>query len=149
MRQYHHLLTELTLRPWEISMLHCGCATGMFNTFSSSPSTHPYLTCSLLVEMTVPPSSSSLFHDSAADAYESALHSILSQEGRKAIWREYIHYTRARVTRTGQGFKRLLDCVQRCLVDVECEYVPLHGTESNGEDSTCEDYTFHNEVSLE
>lgn len=115
---------------------------------------------SLLVEVTVAPSSSSqsssllgegLFHTGPEEAYESALHCIHSCEDRKAIWMEYIHYMRPRGMLSQVGFQRFLDCVQRCILDVDWSRLYQHATITSMDTGiltfTCEDYTFHNEVS--
>lgn len=102
------------------------------------------------MELTVPPSSTAtpgaeLFHPSAEEAYESALHaSRLSATGHRAIWREYILYMRAKGVETAQGFKRVLNCVQRCVVDVPWTRPFTHPLPVS--DGMVEDYSFHNEV---
>ena len=108
-----------------------------------------------------------LFHQSAEEAYESALHQVLSPDGHRDIWREYIYYVRSKGVETGRGWQLLLDCVQRCVLDVGCTKVmprlpsgaiSSQGAEGSparsvvmgrqGEERTeCEDYTFHNEAS--
>lgn len=119
------------------------------------------------MELTIPPScgkGAELFHQSAEEAYESALHHVLSREGHKDIWREYVYYVRSRSVTTVQGWSMLLDCVQRCVMDVEwshsmpCPHVDTGGADCTNSTSspmasctddrdTYEDYTFHNEVS--
>ena len=117
--------------------------------------------CSLLVEVTIPPSSASgreLFHQSAEDAYESALHHVLSPEAHKDVWREYIYYVRSKGVKSAQGFRKLRDCVQRCVLDVTWKH-PMPrpqqqaveaGSGASSHQSPAEklfeDYTFHNEV---
>lgn len=100
---------------------------------------------SLLVELSVPPScgNGEFFHQNAEDAYESAIHLVRSPEGHKALWREYVHYMRSKAILSSQGFKALLDCVQRCLLDVEWVY---NGQDVATSDKANENYVFHNEV---
>ena len=59
-----------------------------------------------------------LFHRSAEEAYEAAVHSVHSLDGRKAIWREYILYLRSKGVSTVQGFRRLQSGVQRCVMNI-------------------------------
>ena len=116
------------------------------------------LVYSLLVELTVPPSCSSamgaeLFHASAEEAYESAVHSVHSADGHRAIWREYILYVRSRGIRTAQHFRTLLNCVQRCVMNVPWTRPlprPCGGGGPNGsqDEAVAEDYYFHNEVGV-
>lgn len=110
-------------------------------------------------------SGAELFHQSAEEAYESALHNVLSREGHKDIWREYIYYVRSKSVETAQGWRLLLNCVQRCVLDVEwshtmprlhvatdthdgdTNHTPDPTTGSLDKGDTYKDYTFHNEVS--
>ena len=103
--------------------------------------------CSLLVELTVVPSTSTsgeeLFHQSTEEAYESGIHAVRSSEGQKTLWKEYIFYLRSKAdSKDKEDFLRLVDGVHRCLLDVDCydRAIPL--------DSQCVDYSFHNEVRL-
>lgn len=119
-----------------------------------------YLSCSLLVELTIVPSTSvsggELFHQSAEEAYESGVHAVRSPEGHKTLWREYIYYMRAKVAGgSREDFQRFLDCVHRCLMDVEftstsgsgpCGPQPQASASSAGSCGSFTDYSFHNEV---
>lgn len=125
----------------------------------TTPSHHPP---SLLVEITTPPPSSTgaeLFHQSAEEAYESALLNVRNMESHKTVWREYIHYLRRQGVSTAEAFRRLISCVQRCMVDVQWTYsFPTltntnpssteldSNTSAKRETETYEDYSFHNEV---
>ena len=98
----------------------------------------------------MPPSSpatpgAELFHPSAEEAYESALHTVQSAEGHQAIWREYILYVRAKGVETTQGFRRLMNCVQRCVLDVPWTRPMMHPLPLS-DDAVVEDHSFHNEV---
>ncbi len=91
------------------------------------------------MELTIPPSSveTELFHQSAEEAYESAVHNVLSPEGHRAVWREYIDYLRSKGVRTAEGFKKLLDIVQRCVLDVDWRHTvpPRRSSARGGEHS--------------
>ena len=114
---------------------------------------HSILLCSLLVELTVVPCTSvsggELFHQSVENAYESAVHAVRSPEGHKTLWREYIYYMRGRVaTGNQEDFQRFLDCVHRCLLDVECSSTTSsRQSASQSTTGSNTDYSFHNEVS--
>ena len=118
--------------------------------------------CSLLVELTPVPSSSvsggELFHQSAEDAYESAVHTVCSPDDHMNLWREYISYMRSKVV-CGEpaDLQRLLDCLHRCLMDVDGCVATGQATTtpaaalgclaaSDPSADLCTDYTFHNEV---
>lgn len=117
-----------------------------------------YVCYSLLVELTVVPSTSvsgaELFHQSAEDAYESGIHAVHSPDGHKTLWREYVYYMRAKVADgSREEFQQLLDCVHRCVMDVDCCSATGGGQSSapasasaTGSGVLCADYSFHNEV---
>ncbi len=103
--------------------------------------------CSLMVELTVAPtantSGAELYHQNAEEAYEAAIHAVTSSEGHKAIWKEYVLYMKAKaVTGSCKEFLRLVDCVQRCVMDVS----DSADEESSTNSQRCSDYSFHNEV---
>lgn len=68
-----------------------------------------------------------------------------SAYGHMAIWREYILYMRAKGMETAQGFRRLLNCVQRCVMDVPWTR-PLTHPLPVSDGIVVEDYSFHNEM---
>lgn len=99
------------------------------------------------MELAVVPSISNtgaeLFHQSAEEAYESAIHGVQSPEDHKALWKEYIFYMREKsLNGDHNDFLRLVDCVQRCLMDVDVE-VDISNDENLAE---TKNYSFHNEV---
>ena len=105
--------------------------------------------CSLLVELTVVPSTSitgaELFHQSAEDAYESAIHALRSPKDHRALWKEYIFYMKAKSVNGGcDDFLRLVDCVLRCLIDVDDTCAT--DSEENSRETQITDYSYHNEV---
>ena len=99
----------------------------------------------------MPPSLSAsgceLFHQSVEEAYESAIHLVHAPAGHKAIWREYVVYLKSKALSTSQGFRALVDCVQRCVMDVAWSHPMQLEPQGSGDQSVLiEDYTFHNEV---
>ena len=100
---------------------------------------------SLLVELTAHSSlSGEFYHQTAVDAYESAVHSLLDRDSTIAVWKEYLSHLRSISSNSTESLSQHFSCTRRCLQAVEFSLINSHA--ESGQQDHYEDYTFHNEV---